>query len=78
MKQSRNYKRDSQSECKQALEIWPESGGSRVSAYHGAVSLVLAQEVFNKVMMDRHGDLITDGCGSCRAAMANVQGQAAK
>ena len=49
MKQSRNYKRDSQSECKQALEIWPESGGSRVSAYRDAVSVVLAQEVFNKV-----------------------------
>ena len=31
-----------------------------------------------KAMMDRHGDLITDGCGSCRAAMASVQGQAAK
>ena len=78
MQQSRNYKRDSQSECKQALEIWPESGASRVSAYREAVALVVAQEVFNKAMMDRHGDLITDGCGSCRAAMASVQGQAAK
>ena len=47
MKQSRNYKRDSQSECKQALEIWPESGGSRVSAYRDAVALVLAQDAAN-------------------------------
>ena len=47
MKQSRNYKRDSQSECKQALEIWPESGGSRVSAYREAVALVVAQDAVN-------------------------------
>ena len=47
MQQSRNYKRDSQSECKQALEIWPESGASRVSAYREAVSLVVAQDAAN-------------------------------
>ena len=47
MQQSRNYKRDSQSECKQALEIWPESGASRVSAYREAVALVQAQDAVN-------------------------------
>ena len=47
MQQSRNYKRDSQSECKQALGIWPESGGSRVSAYREAVALVQAQDAVN-------------------------------
>ena len=47
MQQSRNYKRDSQSECKQALEIWPESGGSRVSGYRDAVALVQAQDAIN-------------------------------
>ena len=64
MQQSRNYKRDSQSECKQALEIWPESGGSRVSAYREAVDLVLAQDAVNKAQRQVLTD--TRQLGDCR------------